>query len=172
MIIPFRPSSHSTDLTIVAVFSNEEAANKKFKKFKCEDTRVTKYQNKIIVNMLHGSLSKAEKIQRRLSKLNPTQIIVYDDYQEATIEFPIPPNTPREHLPLLLSPAELAIYRKVKLKGKLLKHKNKTIIKYKGEKIYFHYTDPLTQKKVEYFIINGKNIPCPKTVKVKVHIQT
>jgi hypothetical protein len=137
MKVKFRPSSHSTDYTLVGVCKNEEDAKNlkekvtKFIKKRLNETEdldwdlpeVTSVENRIIFSVYSNEQSALDDV-RHLIEENGAKTFIWHSYQELNITLNLPEKAGINTLPLLMSPAEVSLTRLLE----------KTAIKRKTEK--------------------------------------
>ena len=166
-IIKFRPSSHSTDCTIVATCESSEAARKLCAKFKkiikqsLRDERSDWEFPEAVVRAnralftVHTNTEDNVKPVHDLAKQEAEQTELHEGYQELEITLKVPAGSNLKTLPLLLSSKEAELMLQLtKLCGtpKIRNGKRSTVMTFnhKGEWIY----DQLRRR----FLFEGEKI--------------
>jgi len=146
MKVKFRPSSHSTNYTLVGVCENEEDAKNlkkkvaKFIKKRLNETKdldwdlpeVALVENRVIFSVYSNEQSAFDDVRCFIEE-NGAKTFVWHSYQELNITLKLPEKAGINTLPLLMSPAEVSLTRlleKVAIKRKT--EKGKRVFVYRG----------------------------------------
>ena len=164
-LMKFRPSSHSTDCTIVATYNSEETARKVGKK-----TGGYCFGNKVAQYVWNGTWEDVDEVIAELSSFDNESVHVYHCYQEIQVEVYLPKGATAETIPLLLTSDQLKIVRKLSQfckpkKEKVDQQTDKLVFNYKGEKIFYSEEDMCDE---EAFFFDGNAYSLGKEIKVKV----
>jgi hypothetical protein len=149
IIFNFRPSSHSTEFTIIATFRDNRKIAAVAKKLK-----ITAVKNKrVFVHLSSLESDAVPDVVDELQKHAPESVDVYTRYQELEIKVTLPKNANFDILHLILTSEQVEILKQlITCAGKPVEKQlgTKTIwrFRYSGEKIFFaaeelHSSHPL-----------------------------
>jgi len=105
-LIKFRPSSHSTDLTIVASFNDESKAREAAENIVGSRCRIV--SNHVVVTIPEATDYEAGKMRKQLRTNGATKTQTYDSqyYQEATVSVRVPLEITENTMPLIFTDEE------------------------------------------------------------------
>ena len=160
--IYFRPSSHSEDYTIVATFPSVEKALNAMKNAPAGKRR----GNKLLVYLSNSYRIDADEVEAQLEEFEPSNVQVYDCYQELVVQFVLPRGISKDTLLLVLNREQLLIMHRLTTQcrtPKITRTNEKEIwtFEYAGERIFFDYHN--SQFRIgEHWISLGEYIKVPK----------
>jgi hypothetical protein len=167
LIVKFRPSSHSTDLTFVAVYADEADAKRAQRKVGC-------YRDgkRVIASISSGTPEEADEINDSLERYGPTEMHIYNSYQELEIQIIVPKGVSRETLPLVFDKETHQIIEFLIKNAKkvAVTKKAKTDVwafEYCGESIFWDENDnPGKYSTNGTITVDGKELSLSKNIRV------
>ena len=166
-MMKFRPSSHSTDLTFVAVYADEATAKKAQRKVGgCRE------KNRLIASICSGTPEEADEINDNLERYDPAEMNIYNSYQELEIQIIVPKGASRETLPLMFDKETHQIIEFLIKNAKNVEvtKKDKTdvwTLEYCGESLFCDENDnPGKYSTNGTLTVDGKELSLSKNIRV------
>jgi len=171
--VSFRPSSHSDDGTIVAMFKSEKEAKTAAKKLEMVgDKQKKQHKNLVLVGFWNADFGTIPPIVQELKKLGATQTRVYDSYQELTVEFEFPLDVSPKMLPLLFDADSLGIWNwfSKRCKKQTFKRNGKQIVQffYCGDTVYLNSLNSTVT--FEQICVDAKRFKIGRNIRVRTHL--
>lgn len=167
LLVRFRPSSHSTDLTFVAVYADEADAKRAQRKVGC-----CREGKRVIASISSGTPEDADEINDNLERYGPAELNVYGSYQELEIQILMPKGASRETLPLVFDKETHQIIEFLIKNAKKVEvtKKAKTDVwtfEYCGESIFWDENDnPGKYSTNGTITVNGEELSLSKNIRV------
>jgi hypothetical protein len=162
----FRPSSHSDDSTIVAVFKTNQQAQDIADRLEQQATVNGKKLTVVTSNAEYGT---SKNVETTLRRFKPQALEVYEYYQELKVMVKVVAGASPDALPLIMPTAVTTILVELLKRCPVeIAHKGKFdqwTFHYRGEGIFFGFYGNTAQEAFEF---DETSIPLPKGIHVQV----